>query len=69
MVTKLGIAFFGMIVGGVSFLITGFAVLLTISQIENRAIASRAAGPATEQAQFAQFMPRARDPRLSVAPN
>lgn len=69
MLTKACIAFFGMIVGGVSFLSAGFAVFLTIGQIENGAIAARAPAPHQEQAKFAQFLPKPQDLGLSSARN
>ena len=58
MPTKLGLAFLGMTVGGAIFLIAGFAVFLTISQVQQRVIEAR--GPAATQAspvQYAQLSP------------
>ncbi len=58
MPSKIGTAFFGLIVGGVTFLITGFAVFLTIGQIEQRTIAARSPILQQQEEQFAQFAPR-----------
>ena len=58
MPTKLGTAFFGMIVGGLTFLVTGFAIFLSISQVEQAAVAARHPTPQTPPAQIAQLMPR-----------
>lgn len=41
MPTKLGTAFLGMMVGGSTFLITGFAVFLAISQLQYRGLEAR----------------------------
>ena len=51
---KLGVAFLGMTVGGVTFLVMGLATYLTISQIQDRTMEARA--PTTQQtlAQYAQ---------------
>jgi len=38
MPSKLGIALLGMTFGGITFLITGFAVFLSISQVQDRAM-------------------------------
>jgi hypothetical protein len=53
MPTKLGLAFLGMTVGGATFLIAGFAVFLTISQVQQRVIEAR--GPAATQASPVQY--------------
>jgi hypothetical protein len=38
MPNKLGIAFFGMMVGGAAFLISGMAVFLAMAQVQDRAV-------------------------------
>ena len=53
-----GTAFLGMIVGGAAFLVTGFAAFLTISQIEQRAVAQRAPIAQQQQVQLAHYLPR-----------
>ncbi len=42
MPTRIAIAFFGMIIGGVMFLVTGFTILMAISQVEEKTITARA---------------------------
>jgi hypothetical protein len=54
MLTKLGIAFLGMTIGGATFLITGFAVFLTISQIQDRGLEARGPAPQASGVQYAQ---------------
>jgi hypothetical protein len=55
MPTKLGIAFLGMTVGGTTFLVTGLAVFLTISQLHNRSLEARGPAPQASAVQYAQF--------------
>jgi hypothetical protein len=62
MPNKLGIAFFGMMVGGAAFLIAGMAVYLTTGQLQYRSMAQlqdrtmQAQGPAQPTwTQYARF--------------
>jgi hypothetical protein len=58
MLTKLGIALLGMTFGGVTFLITGLAVFLTISQVRDRAVLqAQAPAAAMTGVQYAQLPP------------
>jgi hypothetical protein len=57
MPTRLGIALLGVTVGGVTFLITGFAVFLTISQMHDRTQA-RAPMVVASSVQVAQLPPQ-----------
>jgi len=56
MPTKLGIALLGVTIGGVTFLVTGFAVFLTISQLHDRSQA-RAPMVTATTVQYAQLPP------------
>ena len=59
MPTKLGIALLGVTFGGVTFLITGLAVFLTISQLQERSTQyARAPGSAPAMVQYAQLPPQ-----------
>ena len=55
MPTKLGTAFLGMMVGGSTFLITGFAVFLAISQLQYRGLEARVTQ--ASGVQYAQVSP------------
>jgi hypothetical protein len=56
MPNKLGVAFFGMMVGGAAFLISGLMVLVTIVQLQDGA--EQARGPAQPTStQYAQLQP------------
>ena len=61
---QVGTAFLGMIIGGVTFLISGAAVSLAIGEIEGHAIAMRAPVPQQQQ-HLAQF---AHNPPLQTVP-
>jgi hypothetical protein len=54
MPTKLGIAFLGMTVGGATFLVTGLAVFLTISQLDVRGLEARGRAPQASGVHYAQ---------------
>jgi hypothetical protein len=66
MPNKLGIAFFGMMVGGAAFLISGMAVFLVMAQVQDRAMQEaklqdriiQVQGPAQSTwKQYARFQP------------
>ena len=64
MSTKLGIAFFGMMVGGAAFLISGMAVYLTTAQLQYSSMArlqdrtTQSQGPAQPTlTQYARLQP------------
>jgi hypothetical protein len=67
MPNKLGIAFLGMMVGGIAFLISGTAVYLTTAQLQYRSMAQlqdrtmQAQGPAQPNlTQYARLQPTPR---------
>jgi hypothetical protein len=60
--TKLGIALLGVTFGGVTFLITGLAVFLAISQLEERSQYARAPAASVAMTQYAQLPPSQRPP-------
>jgi ribosomal protein S1 len=55
--TKLGIALLGVTFGGVTFLITGLAVFLAISQVQERSVYARAPATSVAMTQYAQLPP------------
>jgi len=54
MLEKLSIAFLGLAIGGTAFLVTGLAVFLTISRVEDRSLQAQAPRQPTA-AQYAQL--------------
>ena len=60
MLTKLGILFLGMTVGGVTFLEVGFACFLTITQLQHRTLEARVAQAAVEANQVSTRAKNAR---------
>jgi hypothetical protein len=57
MPTKLGIAFLGLSLGGVTFLISGLAVSLMIGQVQHTVIDARTPAPQASVLQYAQLPP------------
>jgi hypothetical protein len=55
MPTRLGIALLGMTIGGVTFLVTGFAAFLAISQLHDHTQQARAPTMTTTTVQYAQL--------------
>ena len=58
MQTKLGVAFLGLTLGGVTFLICGVAISLMIGQLQQRVIEARGPAPQASAVQYAQFPPQ-----------
>jgi hypothetical protein len=58
MPSRLGVALLGMTIGGVTFLISGFAAFLAISQLHDHTQLARAPTVTTTTVQYAQLPPQ-----------
>ena len=58
LLTKLSVAFLGLTLGGVTFLVAGLALFLTISQLQLGFMTARAPVTQSSAVQYAQYPPQ-----------
>ena len=58
LLTKLSIAFLGMTLGGVTFLIAGLALFLTINQLQHGVMTAQTPAKQSSAVQYAQYPPQ-----------